>query len=79
HSLDISVACDKEEYVDVFGNDVKFLKTREPYTEFTVNMETKVAVSTNYYIRKKSINNRATIPIAWMPWQRQMMAPYLLS
>ncbi|MXB23101.1 class II glutamine amidotransferase [Francisella tularensis] len=79
HSLDISVACDKEEYVDVFGNDVMFLKTREPYTEFTVKMETKVAVSTNYYIRKKSINNRATMPIAWMPWQRQMMAPYLLS
>ncbi|MDE5010877.1 transglutaminase N-terminal domain-containing protein, partial [Francisella tularensis] len=54
HSLYISVACDKEEYVDVFGNDVMFLKTREPYTEFTVKMETQVAVSTNYYIRKKS-------------------------
>ncbi|MDE4945065.1 transglutaminase, partial [Francisella tularensis subsp. holarctica] len=36
-------------------------------------------VSTNYYIRKKSINKRATNPIAWMQWQRQMMAPYILS
>ncbi|MDE4949207.1 transglutaminase, partial [Francisella tularensis subsp. holarctica] len=38
HSLDISVACDKEEYVDVFGHDGMFLKTRETYTEFTVKM-----------------------------------------
>ncbi|MDE4959431.1 transglutaminase, partial [Francisella tularensis subsp. holarctica] len=40
HSLYISVACDKEEYVDGFDNDVMLLKTREPYTEFTVKTET---------------------------------------
>ncbi len=79
YSMDVSVACDKEEYTDVFGNSVSFLKTKEAYSEFSLKMETKVAVSTDNNIRKKSINQRATMPITWMPWQRQMMTPYLLS
>ncbi|MBK2258561.1 class II glutamine amidotransferase [Francisella philomiragia] len=79
YDLSISVACEKEEYTDVFGNDVVFLKTKEPYKEFTIEMKTKVAVSTDHSVRKRSINSRTTMPISWMPWQRQMMTPYLLS
>ena len=79
YSLNISVACDSENYQDVFGNEVSFLKTKESYSEFAIRMETKVAVNTNHYIRKSSMNNRTTMPITWMPWQRQMMTPYLLS
>ena len=79
YSLDISVACESEDYQDVFGNEVSFLRTKESYSEFVIKMETKVAVNTNHFIRKHSLNSRITMPITWMPWQRQMMTPYLLS
>ena len=79
YSLNISVACDSESYQDVFGNEVSFLKTKESYSEFSIRMETKVAINANHYIRKYSMSNRVTMPITWMPWQRQMMTPYLLS
>jgi transglutaminase-like putative cysteine protease/predicted glutamine amidotransferase len=78
-SLDISVSCEQEDYEDVFGNETVFLKTKEHYKEFCLRMETKVAIQQNNTINKHSISNRSIMPITWMPWQRQMMNPYLLS
>ncbi|APC97138.1 class II glutamine amidotransferase [Francisella frigiditurris] len=77
YSLKVSVDCDSEHYKDVFDNEVTFFKTNEPYKELTIKMESKIAI-TSCSLKKNSVHRRTTMPLPWMPWQRQMMTPYLL-
>lgn len=60
---------------DVFGNQVLRFKIERPYTELWVRARSRVRVLPPRTLQSLK---RATIPLVWMPWQRQMMTPYLL-
>lgn len=66
------------EFEDVFGNQVTSLEIESPFHELRVTSLSKVRV---HSLRPESLelpNRRMSIPLVWMPWQRQMMSPYLL-
>lgn len=63
-------------YEDVFGNQSVDLEIREPYRELRVISRSTVRNRPRRELRWPDA--RPTIPLVWMPWQRQMVAPYLL-
>ncbi len=75
HTLDISPQGMSYTFEDVFGNQTVRMKVREPYTELRVLAQSRIRIRD----RNASIGHRTTtLPLVWMPWQRQMMMPYLL-
>ncbi len=63
-------------YDDVFGNHLTLAELRTPYTELNIRASSRVRVRRPPEIR--TYTERSTLPLVWMPWQRQMMVPYLL-
>jgi transglutaminase-like putative cysteine protease/predicted glutamine amidotransferase len=78
HALEISVAGRRRDYEDVFGNRVVMLDVQGPFTELRVVGRSRVAVDETSPQELISPQRRDPIPLVWMPWQRQMMNPYLL-
>lgn len=76
HSLEITPAGQSYSFEDVFGNYTTRMKLREPYTELRVVSRCRVRLMD--HPERPSPLRRTTIPLLWMPWQRQMMNPYLL-
>jgi len=75
HVLEISPPGQAFSYEDVFGNHVLSFQISQPYTELWVQARSKV---TTYHVETHSALRSASIPLVWMPWQRQMMNPFLL-
>ncbi|KPK15143.1 MAG: hypothetical protein AMJ62_10405 [Myxococcales bacterium SG8_38] len=73
--LEISPPGQSYSYEDVFGNHVLSFQINQPYTELWVRVQAKV---TTYHVETHSSLRSTNIPLVWMPWQRQMMNPYLL-
>lgn len=67
------------EYEDVFGNWASRCMVSGPYQELTLEADSVVDVIDidPFAFAKKPIN-RPRFPISWMPWERTMLAPYLL-
>ncbi len=78
HELSISVDGVRRDFEDVFGNRTTMLEVREPYQEMTVESRSLVRVQGVRPADLKSPHRRDQIPLVWMPWQRQMMAAYLM-
>jgi predicted glutamine amidotransferase len=83
HSLVIKhdgreVEAKQVEFEDVFGNLARRVMLEQPFTELTVEARSKVEVMDDVRSSLKPIYSRSLIPLVWMPWQREMMAPYLL-
>jgi transglutaminase-like putative cysteine protease/predicted glutamine amidotransferase len=76
HTLDITPAGDQLEFEDVFGNQAVRLERGEPYTEFIVRMTATVRIDWPNLLNMP--HQRRSLPLTWMPWQRQMMHAYLL-
>jgi len=79
HDLTVSVPGLVRDLEDVFGNQVVHYEISEPYTELVIEARSVVRV----YAGDESGGGftpspRMSIPILWMPWQSQMMLPYLL-
>lgn len=60
---------------DVFGNHVLNFKLERPYQELWIRAASRVRIRPE---PPPEPFVRSTIPLVWMPWQRQMMMPYLL-
>ncbi|MFZ1862755.1 MAG: class II glutamine amidotransferase [Polyangiales bacterium] len=75
YMLEISPPGQSFSYEDVFGNHVLSVQINQPYTELWVRMQAKV---TTYHEQTHGALRGANIPLVWMPWQRQMMNPFLL-
>jgi len=60
---------------DVFGNQVLRFKIERPYHELWIRAMSRVRIRP---YQELAPLKRSTIPLVWMPWQRQMMTPYLL-
>ncbi len=61
---------------DVFGNQGMRVKIDKPYSTLTLEAKSKVLIHASETL--SSPTRRTSIPLVWMPWQRQMMLPYLL-
>jgi transglutaminase-like putative cysteine protease/predicted glutamine amidotransferase len=66
------------EFDDVFGNRARRIVIERPFRELLVEARSKVAALDVEPLRFKPLHARRAIPLVWMPWQREMMAPYLL-
>jgi transglutaminase-like putative cysteine protease len=65
-----------QRYEDVFGNQALQFELKERYTELRIIARAEVCVQPLPDLRLRE--ERTTIPLVWMPWQRQMLLPYLL-
>jgi transglutaminase-like putative cysteine protease/predicted glutamine amidotransferase len=75
YKLEISPPGQAFSYEDVFGNHVLSFQISQPYTELWVRAQAKVRT---YHVETHSALRSTHIPLVWMPWQRQMMNPFLL-
>ena len=74
----ISVNGRTRAYEDVFGNAVLTADIEQPFSELVIAARSLVRVVGTPRPALLSPNRRFNIPLVWMPWQRQMMTPYLL-
>jgi transglutaminase-like putative cysteine protease/predicted glutamine amidotransferase len=80
HSHEITVSVDGEgfDYDDVFGNRVRHLLLDTPYTELVIEAKSRVEVLDTDPLSFHPRRSQSTMPVVWMPWQRQILQPFLL-
>jgi transglutaminase-like putative cysteine protease/predicted glutamine amidotransferase len=78
NSIHVSVDGQQRDYEDVFGNNVRRLLIDTPFTEMLIEARSKVEVLDTDPLSFRPLRARSTIPLVWMPWQRNMLQPYLL-
>lgn len=76
--LAISSPAEEIQYEDVFGNQAIHCIIDQPYTRLTVEATSHVKIFAAPPDDHSLSRRQTSIPLAWMPWQRQMMMPYLL-
>ena len=79
-SFDLSISVDGQarEYQDVFGNPTRRLTVDRPFSEMVVEARSRVEVLDRDPLSYRPARMRTTIPLVWMPWQRQVLQPFLL-
>lgn len=77
-SLVISPKADEIQYEDVFGNQALHCTINKPYTGLSVTSNSRVKIYATPPDDHSYSHRQTSIPLVWMPWQRQMMMPYLL-
>ncbi|MCU0649433.1 MAG: class II glutamine amidotransferase [Gemmatimonadaceae bacterium] len=65
-------------YEDVFANRVDRLLIDRPYTELTIESASTVRALDTDPLSFRPLRVPSSIPLVWMPWQRQVLQPYLL-
>jgi transglutaminase-like putative cysteine protease/predicted glutamine amidotransferase len=78
HEIEISVPHQSREYDDVFGNRVRKVAIDSPFSEMVIESRSMVEVLDVDPLASEPIHVSSTIPLVWMPWQRQVLDPYLL-
>jgi transglutaminase-like putative cysteine protease len=66
------------EYEDVFGNRVRRYEIDTPFDEMVIEARSVVEVLDVDPLGFGPLHMRSTIPLVWMPWQRQVLDPFLL-
>ncbi len=74
-NLEISAEHESRVFDDVFGNRTTKVWIESPYDKLRVLSTSIVEVRRP---ETPSPRKRTTLPMVWMPWQRQMMMPFLL-
>jgi transglutaminase-like putative cysteine protease/predicted glutamine amidotransferase len=78
HQLSVSVSAASRDYEDVFGNRVRRLIVESPFTELIIEAKSVVEVLDTDPLGFGPLKVSSTIPLVWMPWQRQALDPFLL-
>ncbi|HEY4177240.1 MAG TPA: class II glutamine amidotransferase [Kofleriaceae bacterium] len=76
--LSISVQGQSRDYEDVFGNRVHRLIIDSPFNEMIIESKSVVDVLDTDPLGFGPLRVSSTIPLVWMPWQRQVLEPFLL-
>jgi transglutaminase-like putative cysteine protease/predicted glutamine amidotransferase len=76
---EVSVSVDgrSHDFDDVFGNRVRRVVLETPYRELTIVGRSRVQALDTDPLSFDMRHVRAVIPLVWMPWQRNMLQPYL--
>ena len=77
-TLDISSPTEEIQFEDVFGNQAIHCVIDHPYTKLSVKAVSRIKVFAAPPDDHNLSRRQTSIPLIWMPWQRQMMMPYLL-
>lgn len=77
-SITLSVDGKTREYDDVFGNRVRKVALDTSFTELVVEARSELTSLDTEPWSLRPFHTRSTIPLVWMPWQRQVLQPYLL-
>jgi len=78
HELTISVPHQSRDYEDVFGNRVRRIDIESPFSEMVIEARSMVEVLDVDPLASEPLHLSSMIPLVWMPWQRQVLDPYLL-
>jgi transglutaminase-like putative cysteine protease len=78
HDVKVSVQGQVKDYDDVFGNRSRRLFIESSFTELVLEATSLVEVRDIDPLDFRPLKARSTIPLVWMPWQRQINAPFLL-
>jgi transglutaminase-like putative cysteine protease/predicted glutamine amidotransferase len=78
HQLTISVPYQGRDYEDVFGNRVRRITIESPFSEMVIESRSVVEVLDADPLGSGQLRVSSMIPLVWMPWQRQVLDPYLL-
>jgi transglutaminase-like putative cysteine protease/predicted glutamine amidotransferase len=78
HELHMSVDGKRRSYEDVFGNRVTRVHLETPYTELAIEARSTVELYETDPLQFRAPRERSTIPLVWMPWQQQVLQPFLL-
>ena len=78
HELSVAPVARMNHYGDVFANEVASFDLDAPYEALSITATSVVRVHANEHRTLHGPSRRSGIPLVWMPWQRQMMTPYLL-
>jgi transglutaminase-like putative cysteine protease/predicted glutamine amidotransferase len=73
-----SVGAEQHEFEDVFGNRARRVIIEHPYRELVIDARSVVELLDVEPLDFRRARVRTTIPLAWMPWQRQVLEPFLL-
>src|SRR4029077_18915969 len=76
--LTLSVPYQGRDYEDVFGNRVRKVEIDTPFSELVIESRSVVDVLDVDPLHYAPLHVSSTIPLLWMPWQRQILGPYLL-
>lgn len=78
HRLTVSVEGRSLDYDDAFGNRVRNLVLEHPWTELAIEATSEVEVSDTDPLAQRPLVMPRTLPLVWMPSERQMLAPFVL-
>ncbi len=78
YGLEISVDGSEHTYEDVFGNACTRVDLTQPFRELRIRSQMEIRVQRPPELEHAVGGKRDQIPLVWMPWQRQMMSPFLL-
>jgi transglutaminase-like putative cysteine protease len=76
--VNVSVPCQSRDYEDVFGNRVRRLEIETEFEEMVIEAKSVVDVLDVDPLGFGPLRVSSTIPLVWMPWQRQVLDPFLL-
>lgn len=77
HEVKVSAAGTRYSFEDVFGNEAIGFEVSKPYIQLTISARSVVEVRTALD-RPELLPAHHRWPLVWMPWQQQMLTPYLL-
>lgn len=77
-TIEMSSAGDILQFEDVFGNQTVHCIIEKPYIDLTITSKSQIKVYSRDTDDFSFDLRRGSIPLSWMPWQRQMMLPYLM-
>jgi transglutaminase-like putative cysteine protease/predicted glutamine amidotransferase len=78
HSLMVSVPAQSRDYADVFGNRVRRMLVDTPFKELVIESRSVVELLDVDPLGFGPLRVQSSFPLVWMPWQRQVLEPYLL-
>ena len=77
HALTVSVPGQARDYDDVFGNRARRVLIETPFEEMTIEARSVVQLLDIDPLGFGPLRVKSSIPLVWMPWQRQVLEPYL--
>lgn len=78
YEIELSPAGAATHYEDVFGNSAVHLEINAPYSHFQIRSRARLRMQAPPTLEQRLGDRRVTLPLLWMPWQRQMLSAYLL-
>jgi transglutaminase-like putative cysteine protease/predicted glutamine amidotransferase len=74
----VSVPGHERDFDDVFGNHVLRVLLETPFTELAIDARSEVELLDIEPLDFRPARVRSSLPLVWMPWQRQILQPFLL-